>query len=112
MPVVELFATFSDHLKSPEAKMILRMKDVCSELGVSRASVYRLLQSLQGPPCFEAPHLPRHAIGSGRFVCLLGVGKASLDVFWRHIFGLASQRQSVCLGQSEHCLLLSFGRPH
>ena len=25
--------------------MILRMKDVCCELGVSRASVYRLLQS-------------------------------------------------------------------
>ena len=25
--------------------MILRMKDVCSELGVSRASIYRLLQS-------------------------------------------------------------------
>jgi len=45
MPVVEHFATFSDHLKSPEAKMILRMKDVCSELGVSRASIYRLLES-------------------------------------------------------------------
>ena len=38
MPVVEHFATFSDHLKSPEAKMFLRMKDVCSELGVSRAA--------------------------------------------------------------------------
>jgi prophage regulatory protein len=38
-------ATFSDYLKSPEAKMIMRMTDVCSELGVSRASVYRLLES-------------------------------------------------------------------
>ena len=25
--------------------MIMRMTDVCSELGVSRASIYRLLQS-------------------------------------------------------------------
>ena len=45
MPVVEHFATFTDHLKSPEAKMILRMKDVCSELGVTGASIYRLLES-------------------------------------------------------------------
>ena len=60
MPVVEHFATFSDHLKSPEAKMILRMKDVCSELGVSRASVYRLLQSGSFPKPLK---LGKRAIG-------------------------------------------------
>ena len=60
MPVAELFVTFSDHLKSPEAKMILRMKDVCSELGVSRASVYRLLQSGSFPKPLK---LGKRAIG-------------------------------------------------
>jgi len=60
MPVVEHFATFSDHLKSPEAKMILRMKDVCSELGVSRASIYRLLQSGSFPKPLK---LGKRAIG-------------------------------------------------
>ena len=60
MPVVEHFATFSDHLKSPEAKMILRMKEVCSELGVSRASVYRLLQSGSFPKPLK---LGKRAIG-------------------------------------------------
>ena len=60
MPVVRLFATFSDHLKSPEAKMILRMKDVCSELGVSRASIYRLLESGSFPKPLK---LGKRAIG-------------------------------------------------
>ena len=45
MHEAEHLATFSDYLKWLEAKMIMRMTDVCSELGVSRASVYRLLES-------------------------------------------------------------------
>ena len=60
MPVVERFATFSEHLKSLEAKMILRMKDVCSELGVSRASIYRLLESGSFPKSLK---LGKRAIG-------------------------------------------------
>ena len=40
--------------------MILRMKDVCSELGVSRASVYRLLQSEGFPKPLK---LGKRAIG-------------------------------------------------
>ena len=60
MPAVGRFATFSDHLKSPEAKMIMRMTDVCSELGVSRASVYRLLESESFPKPLK---LGKRAIG-------------------------------------------------
>ena len=60
MPVVEHLATFSDHLKSPEAKLILRIKDVCSELGVSRASIYRLLESGSFPKPLK---LGKRAIG-------------------------------------------------
>ena len=53
-------ATFSDYLKWLEAKMIMRMTDVCSELGVSRASVYRLLQSGSFPKPLK---LGKRAIG-------------------------------------------------
>ena len=44
--------------------MILRMKDVCSELGVSRASVYRLLQSGGFPKPLK---LGKRAIGWERY---------------------------------------------
>ena len=54
-----------------------------------------LLQSLRGPPLFEAPSLPLRAAGSGHFVCLLDVSKASLGVFWRHIVALASQARTA-----------------
>ena len=40
--------------------MILRIRDVCSELGVSRASVYRLLQSEGFPKPLK---LGKRAIG-------------------------------------------------
>ena len=54
-----------------------------------------LLQSLHDLAQFEAPSLPRHAAGSGRFACLLGVGKGCSGVFWRHIAGQASQARSA-----------------
>ena len=51
------------------------------------------------------------AIDIGHFVCWQDADMRCPGVFWRDIVVLASQRQSVCLAQSEHCLLLSFGRP-
>ena len=54
MPALGHFATLSDHLKSLESKIILHMTYVCSELGISYATIYTLLASVGFAEIIEA----------------------------------------------------------